>query len=467
MHPWASEFAVRRLAGAVAEGIRWPDSKRARMLAGTQRDFAVAVPRQRITLPPGAYRRALAGGLRGDLWEGDDVARFEQAFAALIGAEDAVAVASGRAGLRFILDALEPGCEVICSAFGYPVVPFLVKHAGFQLKLVDCELKTLGMDPDALADAITDRTGAVIATHLYGVPCRIREIAEIAAAHGADLVEDCAHCCGASAGGRQTGTFGRMAYFSFETSKMINTLGGGMITTRDRALAAGMREAHRGEARRTFGWLAKRLCKTTFEATVTGPLPFNLGVYPALRFTQRKGGGDDNRFASGYHGDHVTMRGRTGRYTNYQARLGLAQLDRLPERLKRRVANARRLIDPLEDRVRFQRPADDDAEANYMLVTALFANRQAIGDELLRRGVDTKHHYMRNCAGLLESGETFPNAAQAEAEVLHLPAFPELSPARVDRIAETVGAVVDELRTPREPEAGQPATESVAGVGRR
>ena len=247
---------------------------------------------------------------------------------------------------------------------------------------------------------------------------------------------------------------------------MINTMGGGMITTRDRDLAERMRKAGQAEARRTVGWLVKRLLRTSFEATVTSPLPFNLGVYPALRFTQRKGEAED-RFASGYHGDHVTMRGRTGRYTNYQAQLGLAQIDRMAERLRRRVANARRLIDPLRELVRFQEPAGAQSQANYMLVTALFPRRQEVADQLLRRGVDTKHHYMRDCGGLLETGEAFPNAARAEDEVLHLPAFPELSDDRIDRIAEAVREVVDLLEIRREPQSRPPVAEPVSGASPR
>ena len=85
---------------------------------------------------------------------------FETAFSRFIGTPEAVAVPSGRAGLRFIFEALglEPGSEVICSAFGYPIVPFLVKSLGYDLRFVDCEMHTLGMDPDKLAEAISAGT---------------------------------------------------------------------------------------------------------------------------------------------------------------------------------------------------------------------------------------------------------------------------------------------------------------------
>jgi dTDP-4-amino-4,6-dideoxygalactose transaminase len=403
----------------------------------------VAVARQRIHLPPHSWRSALAGAVRGDLWEGDAIGRFERAFADFAGVPDAVAVASGRAGLRFLFEALElpPGSEVICSAFGYPVVPYLAQAMGLRPSFVDCELGTLGMDPEALAKAITSETAAVIATHLYGVPCRIREIAAISEAHGAILIEDCAHCCGASVGERMAGAFGGAGYFSFETSKPINTLGGGMVTLQDAAVAQRVRELARAEPPKDLRWLARRLFRTSFEAAVTHPLLFELAVHPALRLTSRRGEGDD-RFASGYRPDEISLQGKLGRYTDYQARLGLAQLDRVLQQLEERCAKARRLIDRLQGRVHFQQPAEPDARANYMLVTALFPEMKDVASQLLRHGIDTKREYMRDCGRLFGAEQVFPNAARAEREVLHLPAYPELSDARIDRVARAVEQVV-------------------------
>jgi dTDP-4-amino-4,6-dideoxygalactose transaminase len=384
----------------------------------------------------------------GKLWDGDDIRRFEKAFAQFIGVPEAVAIPSGRAGLQFIFEALdlEPQADVICSAFAYPVVPHLARSLGFSVRFADCEMESLGMDPEALAATITDNTKVVIATHLYGVPCRIREIAAIAEAHGATLVEDCAHCYGASLGGRKAGAFGRFGYFSFETSKPINTMGGGMVTTQDPELAQRIREVGRKEPAKNLGWLRKRLFKTTFESLVTNPLTFNLGVYPALRFLQSREDSDE-RFASGYQPDEITMQGRMGRYTNYQASLGLDQMQIILPQLERRVANAERLMGPLKDSVKFQSHDVDDVTSNYMLVTALFPQMQAMARRLLELGVDTKHHYMRDCSALLEDGGSFPRAAQAEREILHLPAYPEISDSKIDWIAERVQQAVDEVGT--------------------
>jgi len=392
----------------------------------------------------------MSGALRGSLWDGDAIGQLERAFAEFSGVPEAVTVPSGRAGLRFIFDAcgLEPGAEVICSAFAYPVVPHLARSLGYSVRFADCELETLGMDPQALAAIISERTRVVIATHLYGVPCRIDEIAEICEAHGVILIEDCAHCYGASVGGRRAGSFGRFGYFSFETSKPINTLGGGMVTTRDAAAAAKLREIGLREPPKNLGWLRKRLLKTSFEATVTHPLMFNLGVYPALRLMQGKQKTDD-RFASGYQRDEVTMEGRLGRYTNYQATLGLSQIDTAQGLLDRRESHARRLIERLQDRVHFQQPHGANVSANYMLVTALFPRMEQVARKLLQLGVDSKHHYMRDCTRLIESDESFPRAARAESEALHLPAYPELSTSQIDRIATAVERAVESLGVAR------------------
>ena len=414
----------------------------------------MAVPRQRIHLPPKSWPRALVSPFRGDLGHGDQVVRLERDFAEFTGVPDAVAVPSGRAGLRFIFDTLglEPGSEVICSAFGYPVVPHLAKSLGFHLRLADCETETLGMDPDALARTISSETRVVIATHLYGVPCRIEEIAEITHKHGAVLIEDCAHCYGASVAGRRTGSFGRFGYFSFETSKPINTLGGGIVTTSDPEDARRIREVARVEPGKDMKWLAKRLFKTSFEATVTNPLIFNLAVYPALRVLQGRDEKKD-RFASGYQRDEVTMTGRLGRFTNYQARLGLDQMRDAMPRVERRIANARRMIDQLRGRVQFQSNDRDDVVSNYMLVTALVPNMPDVARRLLQVGVDTKHRYMRDCTGLLDGGERFPGAERAEREVLHLPAHPELSASQIDWVSERVARVIETTGSVEKPAA--------------
>ncbi len=406
----------------------------------------MAIPRQRIRLPQGAWRSSLASLIRGDFWEGDQVHKLERAVTQYIGSEDAVTVPSGRAGFRFIFDSLgiKPGGEVICSAFGYPVVPFIVKSLGYELRFVDCEMTTLGMDPKLLGEACSEKTEAVIATHLYGVPCQIQAIADIASANGAKLIEDCAHCYGASSNSKKVGTFGDAGCFSFETSKVINTMGGGVVTVSNPEVASRLREMAAEEPRNGFKWLARRLFKTTFESLVTNPLLFNLGVYQMLRLASSP---DEDRFASGYQGDEVSLKGKMGRYTNYQARLGLRQLRTIVARNQRRTDNAERLIGQLRGKIPVQEPIpmSEDDYANYMLATVLAEDLSALAAALLKRGIDSKHLYMRDCSRMFEGEQSFPNAARAEREVLHVPAYPEMSEAEVDRVAKAVDRALSDI----------------------
>lgn len=408
----------------------------------------MAIPRQRIRLPQGAWRSAIMSLIRGDLWEGSHIQQLEQAVAEYISVKDAVTVPSGRAGFRFLFDTLgiAPGGEVICSAFGYPIVPFVVKSMGYKLKFVDCEMDTLGMDPKLLSEACSDNTEAVIATHLYGVPCQIQNIADICTANNAKLIEDCAHCYGATAGSKKVGSFGDAGCFSFETSKVINTMGGGIVTLSNPEVGERLRKLAAEEPRNGFKWLARRLLKTSFEAAVTNPLLFNLGVYQMLRLAS-SGDGDNDRFASGYQGDEVSLKGKMGRYTNYQARLGLRQLQSIESRNKRRTANAERLIRQLDTKIPVQKPVstDKDNYSNFMLVTILSNKPSELAAALLRRGIDSKHLYMRDCSRMFDGERVFPNAARAEREVLHLPAYPEMSDAEVDRVANAVTHAVAEI----------------------
>ena len=401
----------------------------------------MAIARQRIRLPQGAWRTAVASLIRGDLWEGPQIAEFEHAFADYIGSADAIAVPSGRGGFKLLFDGLnlKPGAEIICSAFGYPIVPFLVKSLGYDLKFVDCETTTLGMDPEKLKAAISENTAAVIATHLYGVPCQIDKIADIAKSHNSALIEDCAHCYGAAVNGQKVGTFGDAGCFSFETSKVINTMGGGMVTVNNKALGERIRKAARDGTPNNVKWLFKRLAKTTFESLVTNPVLFNLGVYQALRLIPR---GEEDRFASGYHGDEVSMSGKMGRYTNYQAKLGLRGMQTVGDVVASRRANAERLIDQLDEKMRFQKPAGANVDSNYMLVTAMTGELHELAGRLLRVGVDTKHLYMRDCSGMFEDAGDFPHAVTAEKEVLHIPAHPHLSLDDIDVLAAKIQGVL-------------------------
>jgi len=175
----------------------------------------------------------------GWLTYGPKVREFGQACADHLGAAHAVPVASCSAGLFLALKALGigPGDEVVLPSLTFIATLTAVRHCGARPVLVDIDPDNLGMDPAALAGAITPATRAVLPVHLAGHPCRIEEILELAGARGLPVVEDAAHSFDAAVRGRKIGTLGTMTVFSFYATKCITSGDGGLVTTADPALA--------------------------------------------------------------------------------------------------------------------------------------------------------------------------------------------------------------------------------------
>jgi dTDP-4-amino-4,6-dideoxygalactose transaminase len=159
-------------------------------------------------------------------------------------AERGIAVASGTAGLAVALQMLTPrGVWVGTPSTICPSVVAAILAAGCRPWFIDIERETLGIDPDALRPILSE-LGAVIAVHSMGEPCRIEEIATLAAAAGVPLIEDCAQADGvALPDGRSVGSFGDVAVFSYGAGKILDIGGGGLLVARDDGLHARLRNA--------------------------------------------------------------------------------------------------------------------------------------------------------------------------------------------------------------------------------
>ena len=178
----------------------------------------------------------------GQLTMGPKVAEFEDGLARACEVEHAVAVSSGTAALHLAVLALGigPGDEVIVPAYTFPATANVVALAGAQPVLVDVDPETMNLRPDAVADAVTERTRAVLVVHLFGRPARWDEI-EAAVPDGVVLIEDAAGALGARRAGRACGGLGRLGCLSFHPRKIVTTGEGGAITTNDAELAETIR----------------------------------------------------------------------------------------------------------------------------------------------------------------------------------------------------------------------------------
>jgi dTDP-4-amino-4,6-dideoxygalactose transaminase len=183
-----------------------------------------------------AYHRVMSSG-RYVL--GPEVETFEAEFAAYCGARHCVAVGNGLEALRLILQAygIGPGDEVIVPANTFIATWLAVSHAGANPVPVEPSSTTYNIDPDRLSEAITDRTRAIIAVHLYGQPAAMDAVCDVARQYGVRVIEDAAQAHGARFRGRLVGAQSDASGFSFYPTKNLGAFGdAGAVMSNDEHL---------------------------------------------------------------------------------------------------------------------------------------------------------------------------------------------------------------------------------------
>ena len=197
--------------------------------------------RHRFAAAADDYRAALGRVFdRGWYVLGPELEAFETEFASYHGNGQAVGVANGTDAIELSLRAagIGPGDEVITVAHTAVATVCAVERAGATPVLVDIDPVSYTIDPAAVRAAITPRTRAIVAVHLYGHPARLQDLSSICSRAGLLLVEDCAQAHAATYGGRTVGTFGHIAAFSFYPTKNLGAFGdAGAIYTADAGLA--------------------------------------------------------------------------------------------------------------------------------------------------------------------------------------------------------------------------------------
>lgn len=172
---------------------------------------------------------------------GPNVKAFEDEAAAYLGVKHAIGCASGTDALHLALRALGvgEGDEVVTSAFTFIATAEAIRYVGAKPVFVDIDPRTFNITPAAVAAAITAKTKAVMPVHLFGQPVDMAGLSALCEKHGLLLVEDCAQSFGATVQGRQTGSLGSAAGFSFFPSKNLGCYGdGGLVATQSDEVAA-------------------------------------------------------------------------------------------------------------------------------------------------------------------------------------------------------------------------------------
>ena len=246
-------------------------------------------------------------------WTGENVGKFEQAYAELLGRRHAIALANGTVALDLALYAigLQPGDEVVVTPRSFVASASCVPMAGGVPVFADVDPASQCLTRESIEAVLTPRTRAVIIVHLGGWPADMPSIMELARARGIIVIEDCAQAHGAEYDGRPVGSWGDIAAFSFCQDKIITTGGeGGLLAMDDEAIwnKAWSRKDH-GKA------------------------------YNAVH---------GNGHTPGFRWLHESL-GSNYRMMEIQAALGLRQLKRLPDWHARRTANAKILMSRFAD----------------------------------------------------------------------------------------------------------------------
>ena len=253
----------------------------------------------------------------------DDVARFETGFSQKMGQKYAVAFPYGRTGLILLLEALGlEGKEIICPAYTCVVVPHAIVFSGNRPVFVDSQDSDFNMNLDEVMSVITENTGAIIATSIFGYPVDLDKLDTIKKNYPhIHIIQDCAHSFAAEWKGRPVQREGIAAIFGLNISKMISSVFGGMVTTDDE-------------------YLAKKLLKLRFQKLQHPKLLkslkrflYLLAVYPTFwpplygLVNRLEHSGLLNRFVKYYDDSFIDMPEdyRQG-ITGIEARVGLEQL---------------------------------------------------------------------------------------------------------------------------------------------
>ncbi len=357
----------------------------------------------------------------GWLTTGPKAKRFECDFAVFLGDESlhCIAVNSATAGLHLALEAIGigPGDEVITTTHTFTATAEVVRYLGADVKLVDIDPATLNIDARAIEAAIGPRTKAILPVHYAGLAADMPAILALARQHGLKVVEDAAHALPTTIGGQLVGTLASDAtVFSFYANKTITTGEGGMLVTRDAALAA------RARVMRLHG-----MSRDAFDRfTATAPSWYYEIVAPGFKYN----------------------------LTDMAAALGLHQLKKARVFQQRRAALAA-LYDAalagLPVTLPSQpRPGDLHAWHLYVLRLADGAgiDRDTFIDRLFAAGVGCSVHYIplhlhpywRERYAL--DAAMFPHSQQAYERMLSLPLYTRMTDADVQRVVDAVRAAL-------------------------
>jgi len=330
--------------------------------------------------------------------------RFEKSFAEFQGAPFCVGCGNGTDAIEIAIEALDlpRGSEIVVPANTFIATSEAVSRCGHKVVFCDCDPDDYTISVESVRAKLTSRTSAVIVVHLYGQPCNMDSVMELAREHGLKVIEDCAQAHGADYKGRRLGTIGDLGTFSFYPGKNLGAYGdAGAITTADAKLAERVRMIA------NHGRIAKY--------------------------------------------DHE-FEGRNSRLDGMQAAILTAKLEHLETWLSRRAAVAQRYHAALRGVGDLILPAQRNWGRHvHHLFVVRTAHRDALQDFLKKRGIETGVHYPIALPKLkayahLGQAEDKLVANRFDGQVLSLPIGDHMDAEDVDEVVRACTAFFEIAR---------------------
>ncbi len=338
--------------------------------------------------------------------KGKFITKFEESFADYCGVSYGVAVSNGTVALHLALKALgiEKEDEVIEPTLTFIATANAVRYCNAKPVFVDSHPDYWCINPEKIEEKITDKTKAIIPVHLYGHPCDMNWIKDIAQDHNLYIIEDAAEAHGAECKGKKIGSFGDISCFSFYGNKIITTGEGGMCLTNNEELAEKMRILR------------------------------DHGMNPNKRYW-------------------YDVIGFNYRMTNLQAAIGVAQVKKLNEFVEKKREIAKIYNSYLKDTKGITLPPEMNWAKNvYWMYSVLIEkefgmNREALMKKLEENGIETRpfFHPIHEMPPY-KSNKNFPVAEKLSKKGINLPSHLKL---KTESIKEITKIVKSKINTPK------------------
>lgn len=332
---------------------------------------------------------------------GDYIKKFQEGFSKYCGVKYGVAVANGTVALHLALESLgiKKGDEVIIPSLTFVATANTVKYTGAKPVFIDSEPRTWNIDPEKIKEKITTKTKVIMPVHLYGHPCNMDRIKEIAEKHNIAIIEDAAEAHGAEYKNKKIGSLSDISCFSFYGNKILTTGEGGMCLTNDKKIAEKI------EQLKDHGMSKERK----------------------------------------YYHHNL---GYNYRLTNIQAAIGLAQLEKIEKTIEIKRKNAQLYNSLLKDIKNVTLPIEEPWAKNvyWMYSILIEKNYKLKRDELITKlkneGIETRPFFIPlHKMPYLDEGLKLPIAEELGEKGINLPSSTKLTKEQIEKISETISNV--------------------------